>query len=479
MWSVEELLVAPATVRGPAARAVVRLSGAGLEAVLAALFSPTAGGFASPGEGPRLLRATLSPQWLADEWAAVPVEILQWPGPGGPTGGPLAEVQLPAATALVDAVIAAACRLGARLARGGEFSLRSFLAGRLDLLQAEAVLAVVDARTPGELSAALDSLAGGVGAGLQQIRETLLDLAADIEATIDFADERSPDAVPVADAAGWLAIEGRLTAACQTLEALAVRLAGRDAAAASDCPRVVLVGSPNVGKSSLFNALVGRAAALVADEAGTTRDWLVARLDQVPHDPRGMGDPAGAVEAARPACLLVDIAGVDEQAADSAPLAWAASDRARAEIARADVVVICRDAAAADPHRMPPLPDAPRIDVVTRCDLAAEPPAGLATSSRSGAGIAALRVAILRAVADLPGGRSPATLRMQVGVANARDAVAAALAATRTGHDGGVRDEAIVAGLLHQAVAAVDDVTGSRIGTDLIDRIFSRHCIGK
>jgi tRNA modification GTPase len=477
MWSVHELIVAPATVTGSGARAIVRLSGDGLDRLLSDLFAPSAAGFPRHGERPRLVAARLASRELATEWGELPVEILHWPGPQGPTGGPLAEVQLPASAPLVDAVVAAACRSGARLARGGEFSLRSFLAGRLDLLQAEAVLAVVDAKTPTELSAALDRMAGGVGDTLHRLRETLLDLTADIEATIDFADEHTPDAVPVADAAAWAAIEARLAAADAALDAVVARLADRDASAAADLPRVVLVGPPNIGKSSLFNALVGRDAALVADEAGTTRDWIAARLDADPTEP---------------ACLLVDVAGVvDDVIGGSAataaygPIELAAAERARAEIDRADVVVACIDVAAASATTLPRLPAAaPRIDVLTRCDRAKPP--GLShgsstcvTSSRSGAGIAALKSAILSAVADLPRGRSPATLRMQVGVAAAREAVMAACAKVRGDHGDGGRDEAIVAGLLHQAVAALGEVTGVELGTDLIDRIFSRHCIGK
>jgi tRNA U34 5-carboxymethylaminomethyl modifying GTPase MnmE/TrmE len=126
----------------------------------------------------------------------------------------------------------------------------------------------------------------------------------------------------------------------------------------------------------------------------------------------------------------------------------------------------------------------PRIDVLTRCDLVTSPELShvastCVTSSRSGAGIASLKSAILSAVADLPGGRSPATLRMQVGVTAAREAVGAAWAAAVAARSGGTRDEAVVAGLLHQAIAAVGEVTGVELGTDLIDRIFSRHCIGK
>jgi tRNA modification GTPase len=477
MWSVRELIVAPATIAGSGSRAIVRLSGDGLDGLLCKLFWPMAGGFPQHGARPRLVTARLASGELTKEWGELPVEILHWPGPAGPTGGPLAEVQLPASEPLVDAVVTAACRAGARLARGGEFSLRAFLTGRIDLLQAEAVLAVVDAKTPVELSAALDRMAGGVGHTLHGLRETLLDLTADIEATIDFADEHTPDAVPVADASAWAAIEARLVAADEALEAVAVRLAGRDASAAANLPRVVLVGPPNIGKSSLFNALVGRDAALVADEAGTTRDWIAARLDADPTEP---------------ACLLVDVAGVADDAAASEgrtagqeSIARVAAERARAEIDRADVVVVCVDASAAAAAAPPPLPAAaPRIDVRTRCDLA--PPSGVpeagsacVTSSLAGAGIATLRAAILRAVADLPAGRSPATLRMQVGVAAAREAVAAARAAAGEARGGGAHDEAIVAGVLHQAISSLGEVTGVEIGTDLIDRIFSRHCIGK
>jgi tRNA modification GTPase len=456
---------------------VVRLSGDGLDRLLGDLFAATAGGFVRQGEPPQLVAATLAARELTADWGELPVEILHWPGPQGPTGGPLAEVQLPASGPLVDAVVAAACRHGARLARGGEFSLRAFLAGRLDLLQAEAVLAVVDAKTPTELSSALDAMAGGVGQTLHSLRETLLDLTADIEATIDFADEHTPDAVPVADAVAWAALEARLVAAGQALDAVAGRLASRDASAVADLPRVVLVGPPNIGKSSLFNRLVGRDAALVADEPGTTRDWIAARLD---------------IDATEPACLLVDVAGIVDGVADDVVgtaarglIERAAAGRARAEIARADVVVVCSDAAACVGTVLPPFRSAsPQIDVFTRCDLATPSPcleyaSAFETSSHSGTGIAAVRSAILGAVAKLPGGRSPATLRMQVGVAAAREAVAAACGAAESARSGGARDEAIVAGLLHQAVSAVGEVTGVELGTDLIDRIFSRHCIGK
>lgn len=459
MWSINELIVAPATVPGRGARAIVRLAGQRLAELLPALVDADC--WPRPGEQPRAVRGTLAAAGLAREWGPLPVDVLAWPGHGGPIGGPLAEVQLPASQPLVEAVVAEACRHGARLARGGEFTLRAFLAGRLDLVQAEAVLGVVDARTPAELSAALDRLGGGAGRALERVRGDLLDILADIEASIDFADEATPDAVPAGPA--WAVVAARLDAARDAVDRVVATLAGRDAAAC-ELPRVVLAGRPNIGKSSLFNAICGRAAALVADEQGTTRDWIEAR----------MGGSLGRD------WLLVDLAGIDAAGGgtDDA-IAADAQDRARAELARADVVVACRDAAGAL-EIMPPAA-AVRIDVVTRCDRLAASEAAvheLATSATNGLGIDRLRSAIDAAVAGLPAAGS-ATLRMRVAAQAARVAVDDAARAIRNFKAGDGVDEAVVAGVVRTAAESLAEATGAAIGTDLLDRIFSRHCIGK
>lgn len=462
------LIVAAATVAAGGGRAIVRIAGDGLDRLLDRLIEPVEDDFAMHGSPPRLVRGRLHAHGLGREWGTIPVDVLHWPGPGGPTGGPLAELQLPGSPALADAVVAAACRLGARLARGGEFSMRSFLAGRLDLLQAEAVLAVVDARTPAELTAALDRMAGGIGGELERLRQEAIDLVADLEAGIDFADETTPDSVPVA--ATWADLDARVTRLADTLAGVASLLSGRDAGA-TDLPRAVLVGRPNIGKSSLFNAVVGRDAAIVADERGTTRDWIAARLD----------DPATGS-----ACLLVDVAGIVEQGDfGHDPITDAAAERARDEIVRADVVIVCHDveADAADGVVVPAeAAGVPRIDVVTRCDRrpdATGGTAGIRTSSRDRIGIDALRSEILRAAESVAGDRSPATLRMRAGLAEAGRAIDAAKAALAAARGGGTADEAVVAGCLHEAIDALGDATGAVIGTDLLDRIFSRHCIGK
>jgi tRNA modification GTPase len=470
MLSTSDLIVAAATPSGPGARGIVRLAGDGLDAALAGLVAVEPPGFATSGGAGRLVVAQLAGS-LARDWGPISVEILYWPGPAGPVGGPLAEVQLPASAALVSDLVAAACRHGARLARGGEFTLRAFLAGRLDLVQAEAVLAVVDAASPAELSAALDRMAAGSGGGLATARDQLLDLVADIEAGIDFADETAPDGVPAGPV--WRDVAARIAACDAALAAVAARLAGRDAAAAA-LPRVVLVGPPNIGKSSLFNALVGRDAALVANECGTTRDWLEASLD----------DEVG------PRCLLVDLPGLAAEGESVAgglgtfdTVGVVAQARGRSEAARAEVVVVCRDAAsvgdaagllsvAAETGAIT------RIDVTTRCDLAPVS-TGLPTSSLTGRGIPELRSAILRAVAAVPPRSSPATTRLAVACEAARHSLAEAAATAAQGAGGGFVDESLLAAGLRRGAGALADVTGAVIDVDLLDRIFSRHCIGK
>ena len=459
MWSATELIVAAATVPGEGARAIVRLAGGGLAGLLETLF--TADGWPRHGDSPRVVRARLAATGLGLEWGKLPIEVLVWPGPRGPIGGPLAEVQLPASVPLVDAVVAEACRHGARLARGGEFTLRAFLAGRLDLVQAEAVLGVVDAQTPEQLADALDRLGGGAGAALTNVRDELLNLLADIEASIDFADETTPDAVPAQPA--WQLFATRLDACHDAIGRAAAILAGRDAAAGA-LPRVVLVGRPNIGKSSLFNAVVGRDAAIVADETGTTRDSIEVRVRG------GLGRD----------WLLVDLAGIEDAVENGDPIAAAARARANAEIARADIVVACRDAA--EGHAAPAVEGFGRqIDVVTRCDRVAAGfgrATAIATSATAAQGITELKTAIDTAVAGLPAAES-ATLRMRVAAIAASAAVAEARRHVGEAVAGRAIDEAVVAGCLRTAAESLAEVTGAVIGSDLLDRIFSRHCIGK
>lgn len=160
-----------------------------------------------------------------------------------------------------------------------------------------------------------------------------------------------------------------------------------------------------------------------------------------------------------------------------------AEARGRSEAARANVVVVCRDAgsvqdAAGSAGAFSETGAPARIQVATRCDLAPSS-RGLSTSSITGRGIAELRAAILESVAAVAPRSSPATTRLAVACEAARQSLAAAAAVVAQAATGGFVDESLLAADLRRAVAALADVTGAAIDSDLLDRIFSRHCIGK
>lgn len=201
----------------------------------------------------------------------VPAMIALWPGPRTYTGQDMAEIHTLGAVPLVTQVLAGCLKQGARPARPGEFTLRAFLSGRIDLTRAEAVLGVIDSSNSAQLDHALRQLAGGISRPIHVLRDRLLDLLAHLEANLDFADESDVDEL------GRAALADELQAESETLAALADRLTRRDRPAGS--PRVVISGPPNVGKSRLFNALVGQDRAIVSPRAGTTRDYLSATCD--------------------------------------------------------------------------------------------------------------------------------------------------------------------------------------------------------
>ena len=183
--------------------------------------------------------------------ATLPGDLHVWPAPHTYTGQHVAELHTIGCPPLVGLLIAELLKAGARAARPGEFTLRAFLAGKLDLTRAEAVLGVIDAGTRDELKQALAQLAGGVARPLQELRGELLDLLADLEAGLDFAEEDIH----------FISTEDqlrRLGKGLALLTLLAKQLEQR--ALGGRAFRVVLAGRPNAGKSSLFNALTGGAA---------------------------------------------------------------------------------------------------------------------------------------------------------------------------------------------------------------------------
>jgi tRNA modification GTPase len=438
----QDTIAAIASPPGAGLRGLVRVSGP-------RAWEVALGGFVPERPWPPPRRPELRPGLLKVEGVRpeLPATVALWPGPRTYTGQPLAEVHTVGAPPLLGLVLADRLARGARHAEPGEFTLRAFLSGRIDLTRAEAVLGVIDAGNRAQLDAALAQLAGGLAAPLGRLRDRWMDVLAHLEAGLDFVDEADVDPL------GRAALAEELATAAAEVGDLAGRLRGRERPEA--LPRVAIVGPPNAGKSRLFNALLGDARALVSDRAGTTRDYLSA-----PCDCDGL-----AVE-------LIDTAGIE-------PAAGAIAARAQSHrAAQADAADLLLDCRCADLASAPDLPaDRPRLRVGTKADLAPPPADALPTSAATGAGLAALRVAIASALraqpreADLP---SSTGARCRDGLARAGDALRSAAETLMLG--GG--DE-LVAIDLRTAIDELGKVVGAVVTDEILDRIFRRFCIGK
>ncbi len=187
MLEVEDTIVAIASPTSPAVRGIVRFSGCDLARVLIRLGIPGVAPGASPTKSqPRRFAADVD---LGVPLGVIPVDVMIWPTNRSYSGQPSAELHTHGSLPLLQSLVDSAIRAGARAARPGEFTMRTFLAGRLDLTQAEAVLGVIEAEGRGSLDQALQQLAGNLSRPLEQMRSDMLDLLADVEAGLDFVDE--------------------------------------------------------------------------------------------------------------------------------------------------------------------------------------------------------------------------------------------------------------------------------------------------
>ncbi len=453
---------------------------------IAALASPPGGGERAliRVSGPRaaeLVRAVWRGAPLALEGRGVhrgrfddgrgtqPLLLLWMPGPRSFTREDVAEFHLPGAVPLAQAALERLFALGARRAEPGEFTRRAFHAGRIDLTRAEGLLELVLAESESERAAAAELVGGGLAQRIEALRGELLDLAALCEAGLDFEEA---DTGPVAASE----LERRAQVLLDSLaEALSFETARARRGAQA---RVLLAGAPNAGKSTLFNALLGRAEALVDERAGTTRDPLRAEL--------ALG---GSV------CLLIDSAGLEGAADELARAAQAATSRA---LAAADLVLWVVDAASATRESLLAAreelgPDTPRLLVWNQVDRAGAPArptaqhlaaAGVAewvaTSGRTGAGVAELEHALARALegtphaAVAPGALRELSARHREALRRAGERVRTGLEAERTG-----APRELLAEDLRAALAELDAISGSSTPDDVLERIFARFCIGK
>jgi tRNA modification GTPase len=393
----------------------------------------------------------------------VDAAALVWPTGRSYTGSPSVEIHAVGSLPILESIVAAAIAAGARPAAAGEFTMRAFLAGRIDLTQAEAVLGVIDATDRERLDAALEQLAGNVSRPLREVRDRLLDLLADIEAGLDFVDE---DIEFIDDAA----IARGLRESREVIDAVAKQLRGRHRATA--IPDVVLRGLPNVGKSSLLNALAGRDVAIVSDIAGTTRDVVWHELE--------IGE--GRIR-------LIDTAGIEEERDEIARQSGELGRKSEREGALTLVCVDCGDAdesVGVGGSVGVGSSTASRLMVATRCDrevdrvrLGRLRQAGwVLTSAATGEGLGALRRRIVAALGGQVAGEelgvaaTAARCGDAIGRASAGLANAAELLDRRAGHEW-------VAGEIRVALQAIGEVTGEIYTDDILDRVFSRFCIGK
>ncbi len=461
--SVADTIVAVSSPPGRSYRGLIRISGDAARPVLAALL-------AQPTLVARLVPRTLTPLRLADP--SLPALVVLLPGPRSVTAQDVVELQTPGHPSLLERLLHHAVAAGARLAEPGEFTFRAFAAGRLDLTQAEGVAATIAATSDAERRAAELLREGRLGRAASELVDSLATLLALVEAGIDFVDQE--DVVPIRP--GELA--QRLDAVAGALDDVLSR--SRAWGELEALPRVVLVGRPSAGKSTLFNALLGRPRAVVSDMPGTTRDVL--------EEPLTLRDDAGRAAE----ILLVDLAGLD---APGAPLDERAQHAAREAIRRAELILHVR--AADDPlvHSPIDLPDsAPRLDVLSKSDLRSKPRAerseapdrttDIGVSAHTGAGLDALRSAIRHRLGDRAVSLAADTLALQPRHAHAlrtaRERLAAALTLLEPQRHAHALDHVeLVAGELRTALDALASLGGRMSPDDVIGRVFATFCVGK
>ncbi len=449
MFSTDDTIVAIATPSGCGGIGVVRISGPSAPEVANGLLR---------------LDAPLTPRYATfARTRGDQVVATYFPAPHSYTGEDVVEISAHGSPVVLREIVQNAMALGSRLAEPGEFTLRAFLNGRIDLVQAEAVADLIAAVTPLQARAAFDQLEGTLTDRIAEMDAELFDLTAKLEASFDFPDE-GYHFVEAGEAASALrAIEAKLGALlCDARRGRLIR----------EGARVAIAGKPNVGKSSLFNALLRSGRAIVTAIPGTTRDLVTETAD------------VGGLRLE-----LVDTAGVRD-ATDEVELEGV--ERARRAAATADLVLVVLDRACPmevdDVELLKATTDVPRLVVANKSDLpaawsGADIGAPVVTvSAKTGDGLERLRSEI-RSALD---GANPSTARDTAAVTNVRHAALlerARAALRRAGEameaPGGPVAEEFVLTDLQDARGALEEVTGKRTSEDLLRHIFARFCIGK
>lgn len=443
MFSTDDTIVAIATPQGRGGIGVVRVSGPDAERIARELVGrdrPLA-----PRHATLAKIATTDPP---DE-----VVVTFFPQPHSYTGEDVVEISAHGSPVVLDGILRRAIDAGARLAEPGEFTLRAFLRGKLDLIQAEAVADLVDAVTPLQARTAFDQLEGTLTTAIGKIEGELFELIAKLEASLDFPDEGYHFIEP---AAVTTAIDALATDIKALLGTAARGRLVREGA------QVAIVGAPNVGKSSLFNALLNANRAIVTPLPGTTRDLLTERADI-----RGMS------------VALIDTAGIRDTAD---VIEQEGVSRARQAVGVADLllVVLDRSRALNDEDRaiLASTAERQRVVVLNKIDLpVAEAMTidGIAISVATGEGLDRLTTVMAREIGATSEDRDQprvTNIRHIALLERARDALARARQAVTSPEEFLLAD-------LQDAAAHLQEITGKRTTDDLLRHIFERFCIGK
>jgi tRNA modification GTPase len=468
--NLDDVIVAISSSTGPAARGVIRLSGEQLLEILNRLF-PT---------------VDLTLRWTAGkpfaetaqldlgEGQSISGQLLVWPTHRSYTRQPAAEFHTLGSSVILNLVIEAAGIAGARLANRGEFTLRAFLAGRIDLTQAEAVLGLIDAESEESFEVALRQSSGGLATPFSELRDMLIDVLAEIEATLDFIDQDIE----------FISRDNLIQKLQHALDqARLLQSQILDRGELTETGTVVLVGDPNAGKSSLFNRIAGVSLAIVSPQAGTTRDALRCRVeygDQIFE----LLDTAGLEEFKDRADDLL-IVPANSEGNDPLGIEVAAQLHTRRRIREADVVVWCVPLRQLQQqtHLTPPITRQAShlLRIATQSDLAADvdvPAEWVATSAKSGEGVDIL----LERIAGALWAKNPAGAEVMPATAmRCRESVRAIAAALDQALNAAIHGwgEELVAAELRVALDNLGQIAGTVYNDEILGRIFSRFCIGK
>lgn len=456
MFSTSDTIVAVATPSGRGGLGVVRLAGPD-----AARIAQDLVGRATPFEPRHATFARILESMEDAGVRAVDQVVVTWfAAPQSYTGDDVVEVSGHGSPLLLQRIVELAMRAGARLAEPGEFTLRAYLNGRLDLVQAEAVADLVDAVTPLQARAAMDQLEGTLTSAIARIDAALFDLSARLEASLDFPEE------------GFHFVtrdqtRDELHQIGQDIIALAGH--GRAGRVLREGRLVVIVGRPNAGKSSLFNALAGAARAIVTDIPGTTRDVLTERVD------------IGGL-----LITLVDTAGLRE-ATDAIEVEGVERARQAQQVAALTLLIVDGSVPLSDEdHEIAADASRNTLIVVNKADLprvwapgelGARGEAATEISVLTGAGLDRLRDALLQALIGREDLRDPPRISNTRHMALLDDALTAVQRAARALADGASEELVLVD--LAAGRHSLEEITGTRTPDDLLRHIFARFCVGK